>query len=91
MADSTERDETPDERERAAETGATPEEAHREGEFDALSEKLDAISEGIAGLMTAIGALATAPSHGSDPEPSDDDELSDYDRAKLIPLDELDI
>lgn len=90
--DSTRTDETPDEREEAERGGETPAEAHRQGEFEELSARLDAISEGIAGLMTAIGALATAPSET--PDMDGDVEASDvdaYEAAKLVSLDDLDI
>lgn len=93
MADSTREDETVDEREEAEATGATPDEAHREGEFDALSQKLDRVLDGIGGLMTAIGALATAPTGDVAPAVggSDDDDMSEYDRAKLVSLEDLDL
>lgn len=93
MADSTREDETVDEREEAEVTGATPDEAHREGEFDALSQKLDRVLDGIGGLMTAIGALATAPTGdvAPDVEDSGDDDMSEYDRAKLVSLEDLDL
>lgn len=57
-AESTASEETSEEREEGEDTGATPEEAHREGEFDdivrrldALSAKLDAVQSAIAGLI----------------------------------------
>lgn len=91
MADQTRTDETDDERGIADDTGATPDEAHRIGEFDALSDKLDRVLDGISGLMTAVGALATAPTTDEPDETDESDEPSEYERAKLVSLDDLDI
>ena len=45
---------TQDEREQMDDTGETPGEAHRVGEFDELRDKLDAIADKVSGLYDLI-------------------------------------
>ena len=56
MAD-TESTETVEEREEAAETVATPEEAHREGEFDDVISRIEALSEVMNKTLDAVTAM----------------------------------
>lgn len=51
---------TEGEREQMDETGETPEEAHRAGEYDALSAKLDTVTEKLDGIADSLGKLADA-------------------------------
>lgn len=55
MDDATREDETGEEREQAAATGETPEEAHRAGEYDELRTLL----QGLVGKVDALSALVT--------------------------------
>lgn len=50
---------TPQETIEEEETGATPEEAHREGEFDALSAKLDEIITKLDSVSSAIAEVTS--------------------------------
>lgn len=88
MADSTREDETRDEREEAEETGATPGEAHRIGEFDELRGLMESIRDEISGLRSTIAdMMATKP---GDVEDSPDDDAPE-DERELIDIDELDL
>lgn len=60
MADDTRDDETPDEREEAAETGATPEEAHREGEFDDIRDRIESIAARADEILDAVRTVREA-------------------------------
>ena len=51
---------TEGEREQMDETGETPEEAHRAGEYEALSAKLDTVTEKLDGIADSLGRLADA-------------------------------
>ena len=51
---------TEGEREHMDETGETPEEAHRAGEYEALSAKLDTVTEKLDGIADSLGRLADA-------------------------------
>ena len=51
---------TEGEREQMDETGETPEEAHRAGEYEALSAKLDIVTEKLDGIADSLGKLADA-------------------------------
>ena len=42
------------------EAGETPEEAHRAGEYEALSAKLDTVTEKLDGIADSLGKLADA-------------------------------
>ena len=50
MDDDTRLDETPDEREIAEDTGATPDEAHRIGEYDELRGLIEGVMSEVAGV-----------------------------------------
>lgn len=60
MADDTRGDETPDEREEAAETDATPEEAHREGEFDDIRDRIESIAARADEILAAVRTVREA-------------------------------
>lgn len=82
MADTTETDETPDERETQEEAGATPEEAHRVGEFDDLRDALAGLGRKIDALSKiVIGAGVESVGNVSEKE-------DDY---KVIDIDSLDL
>lgn len=51
---------TEDERAQMEETGETPEEAHRAGEYEALSAKLDTVTDKLDGIADSLGKLADA-------------------------------
>ena len=88
MADSTREDETRDEREEADETGATPDEAHRIGEFDELRRLMESIRDEISGLRSSIAdMMATKPGDVRDAP----DEDTEEDERELIDIDELDL
>lgn len=88
MANSTRADETRDEREEADETGATPDEAHRIGEFDELRGLMESIRDEISGLRSSIAdMMATKPGDVRDAP----DEDTDEDERELIDIDELDL
>lgn len=88
MADSTREDETRDEREEAQETGATPDEAHRIGEFDELRGLMESIRDEISGLRSTIAdMMATKP--GDERDAPDED--TPEDEPELIDIDELDL
>lgn len=50
-------DETPEERELADETGATPEEAHRVGEFDDLLSRITSMESSIGSVIDTVNGL----------------------------------
>lgn len=52
-----EKDLTPDEREQMDETGETPEEAHRAGEFDELRDMMARVLDELAAVRTDFAAL----------------------------------
>ena len=88
MADSTREDETSDEREVSEETGATPDESHRIGEFDELRGLMESIRDEISGLRSTIAdMMATKPGDERD-EPDEDTER---DERELIDIDDLDL
>lgn len=51
---------TEGEREQMDETGETPEEAHRAGEYETLSAKLDTVTDKLDGIADSLGKLADA-------------------------------
>ena len=58
MADeNTATDETVEEKTEAAETGATPEEAHREGEFEALVARIGSLEEKASNILDIVSTL----------------------------------
>lgn len=88
MADSTREDETRDEREEAEETGATPDEAHRIGEFDELRGLMESIRDEISGLRSTIADMMTTKPGDVKDAPDDD---TPEDERELIDIDELDL
>lgn len=88
MADSTREDETRDEREISEDTGATPDESHRIGEFDELRGLMESICDEISGLRSTIAdMMATKP--GDERDAPDED--TPEDERDLIDIDELDL
>lgn len=88
MADSTREDETRDEREISEDTGATPDESHRIGEFDELRGLMESIRDDISGLRSTIAdMMATKP--GDERDAPDED--TPEDERELIDIDELDL
>lgn len=88
MADSTREDETRDEREISEDTGATPDESHRVGEFDELRGLMESIRDEISGLRSTIAdMMATKP--GDERDAPDED--TPEDERDLIDIDELDL
>lgn len=99
MEDETRLDETTDERVDAADTDATPDEAHRLGEFDDLRDRLASLAEvsnkileGLEAVRSSMAAFveggATIREDGAGDvdevtEEADDDELE-------VPIEELD-
>ena len=88
MTDSTREDETRDEREISEDTGATPDESHRIGEFDELRGLMESIRDEISGLRSTIAdMMATKP--GDERDAPDED--TPEDERELIDIDELDL
>lgn len=90
---------TDGEREQMTETGETPEEAHRAGEYEALSAKLDAVTEKLDGIADSLGKLAdawksTAVDDGAEFRDIDGDgdiDEVDIDVEKIPELDDMDL
>lgn len=80
--DETRDDETPREREEQAETGETPAESHREGEFAVLRDMLAGITVKLDALSKVIVGLGVATPSDVPPE-SDDDKIIDIDDLDL--------
>lgn len=100
MADETTELETRDERDIAADTGATPDEAHRMGDFDDLRDRLanlsgvaDKILEGLEAVRSSMAAFveggATIREDG-DSAVEEVTEEEDEDTELEIPIEELD-
>lgn len=100
MEDETRLDETADERIDAADTDATPDEAHRMGEFDDLRDRLanlssvaDKILEGLEAVRSSMAAFveggATIREDG-DGHVEDVTEESDEDVELELPIEDLD-
>lgn len=86
MADS-ESTETESERGEAADTGASPGEAHREGEFDDIINRLKDLSLAISTIQSALSdVLISRPANGSDADDNDED-----DDSGLVDVDQLDV
>lgn len=85
MADSTRNDETENESDEAAETGATPDEAHRIGEFNELRDMIKAIDGKIDAIQDFIlkNAIDKPKPDETDNETSNDDELVSIDDLEL--------
>ena len=99
MADETELDETRDERDIATDTGATPDEAHRVGEFDDLRDRLSALAEVsdkiLSGLEAVRSSMAAFVEGGAtireDGNGDVEDVTEEDDEAELeIPIEDLD-
>lgn len=88
MADTTEKDETEDEKVESAETGETPDEAHRAGEFDDLRDRLESLTKK---LDSVYDFLVKNYSKTDESEEESDDDEPDDDEIKLIPIDELEL
>lgn len=93
--------ETPTEegREQMGGTGETPEEAHRAGEYEALSAKLDAVTDKLDGIADSLRDLAdawksTAVDDGAEFRDIDGDgdiDEIDIDVEKIPELDDMDL
>lgn len=98
MADETRDDETPDEREEAAETDATPEEAHREGEFDDIRDRIESIAARADEILDAVRTVREAVEAfvgdgGAVVRDTDDDgDVDEVDDVDLdTPIEDLDL
>lgn len=98
MADETREDETVEEREVADETGETPAEAHREGEFEDLLHRIESMQSSIADCIDSVNGLkaqmnsyaATAVDNGAEVHSTNTDglnadELVGDDEVEIIP------
>lgn len=86
---------TEGEREQMEETGETPEEAHRAGEYEALSAKLDTVTDKLDGIADSLGKLAdawkaTAVDDGAEFRDIDGDEDVDEVSVEVEEIPELD-
>lgn len=99
MADETELDETRDERTDAATTGATPDEAHRLGEFDDLRDRLSSLAEvsqkildGLEAVRSSMAAFVEGGATIREDGNGDVEEVTEEDDdAELeIPIEDLD-
>ena len=100
MADEATMDETLDERTDAADTGATPDEAHRMGEFDDLRDRLanlasvaDKILDGLEAVRSSMAAFVEGGATIREDGDGDVDEVteeSDEDVDLEVPIEELD-
>lgn len=99
MEDETTMDETRDERDLADATGATPDEAHRMGEFDDLRDRLASLAEvsnkileGLEAVRSSMaafvegGATIREDRDGSVEDVTEEDEDVDLE----VPIEELD-
>lgn len=73
---------TEEETEEMKETGATPEDAHREGEFDDLRDKLDKVLSAIDSMNSTLSVLVksgavTVDESGSNSAVKEDDALEE--------------
>ena len=98
MADETRDDETPDEREETAETGATPEESHREGEFDDIRDRIESIAARADEILDAVRTVREAVEAfvgdgGAVVRDTDDDgDVDEVDDVDLdTPIEDLDL
>lgn len=98
MTDETRDDETPDEREEAVETDATPEEAHREGEFDDIRDRIESIAARADEILDAVRTVREAVEAfvgdgGAVVRDTDDDgDVDEVDDVDLdTPIEDLDL
>lgn len=89
MADSTKEDETIEEKQESAGTGATPDETHRIGEFDDIRGRLEKLSGKLDSIYDFIVKNAVKKSD-EDNESNDDDESED-DEVTLVPIEDLEL
>lgn len=87
MADSTKEDETIEEKQESAETGATPDETHRIGEFDDIRDRIEKLSGKLDSIYDFIVKNAVKK---SDEDSESDDEPED-DEVKLVPIEDLEL
>ena len=99
MADEAELDETRDERDLADDTDASPDEAHRVGEFDDLRDRLSSLAEVsqkiLDGLEAVRSSMAAFVEGGAtireDGDGSVETVTEEDDEAELeVPIEELD-
>lgn len=98
MEDEAKLDETLDERDDAADTGATPDEAHRLGEFDDLRDRLanlgsvaDKILEGLEAVRSSMAAFVEGGATIREDGDGEVDEVTESDDDELeVPIEELD-
>lgn len=88
--DETRADETREEMEVSEETGATPEEAHRIGEFHDLREMLETLLDKVSGISEQLSSFsATAIDNGAEVRDVDGDGDADViiadDDVEIIP------
>lgn len=88
--DPTEEDLTEQEKEEQASTGATADEAHREGEFDALSEKLDKVLTAIDSMNSTLAVLVKSGAVIVD-EDAEEASVSDDVVDDIPDIDDLDL
>lgn len=69
-------------------TGSTPEEAHREGEFDDLSDKLDKVLDAIDSMKSTLAVLVKSGAVTVD-EGADDDDGDDGNDDDAPTVDEI--
>lgn len=80
MADeNTSEEETASEREEAAETGATPVEAHREGEFNDIVARLDSLTAKLDSVQSALASIIIDSAGAPEPAPAPAVDLADID------------
>ena len=100
MEDETQLDETTDERVDASDTDATPDEAHRLGEFDDLRDRLASLAEVSQKILEGLEAVRSSMSAfvegGATIREDGDGEVEtvteeDEDTEPEVPLEELDL
>lgn len=100
MADETELDETRDERDLADDSGTTPDETHRVGEFDDLRDRLsslasvaDKILDGLEAVRSSMAAFVEGGAtirEAGDGDVETVTEEDDDDAELEVPIEELD-
>lgn len=98
MADETELDETRDERDLADDTDASPDEAHRVGEFDDLRDRLSSLAEvsqkildGLEAVRSSMAAFVEGGATIREDGDGDVEEVTEESDDELeIPIEELD-
>lgn len=103
MADeNTATDETVEEKTEAAETGATPEESHREGEFEDLVARIGSLEEKASNILDIVSTLretlgsfvenggVVRDDSGTDTETVPEDTDGDSDINMSVPIEDMD-